>query len=78
MGVPYKPGDAAFDDAVCAATHRAFEETLAAGLPVFYIDDDGVNVLELADGRRFEIRWISGGTSGENYEVVREIKARAA
>ena len=67
-----------FDDAVRAATRRAFEETLAAGLPVFYLDDDGLNVMEQPDGRRFEIRWIPGAPSGENFEILREVKQRAA
>jgi hypothetical protein len=67
-----------FDDAVRAATRRAFEETLAAGLPVFYLDDEGLNVMEQPDGRRFEIRWIPGAPSGENYEVLREVKQRGA
>ena len=67
-----------FDEAVRAAGRRAFDETLAAGLPVFYLDSAGVNVMERADGRRFEIRWIPGAPSGQNYEVLRELKAHAA
>jgi hypothetical protein len=67
-----------FHQAVYAATHRAFEETLAAGLPVFYLDDDGLDVMEQPDGRRFEIRWIPGAPSGENFEILREVKKRAA
>jgi len=34
--------------------------------------------MELPDGRRFEIRWIPGAPGGQNYEVVRELKTRAA
>jgi len=67
-----------FHDAVRAATRRAFEETLAAGLPVFYLDREGLDVMEQPDGRRFEIRWIPGAPSGENFEILREIKKRAA
>jgi len=67
-----------FDDAVRAATRKAFAETLAAGLPVFYIDGDSLNVMERADGRRFEIRWLPGAPSGENYEIIRELTAYAA
>ena len=67
-----------FDEAVRAATHKAFEETLAAGLSVFYLDDEGLDVMEQPDGRRFEIRWIPGAPSGENYEILREVKKRAA
>ena len=61
-----------------AAGHQAFLETLAAGLPVFYRDDDGLNVMQCPDGRRFEIRWIPGAPSGENYAVIRELTAHAA
>jgi hypothetical protein len=67
-----------FDDAVRAAGRRAFEESLAAGLPVFYLDDEGLDVMELPDGRRFEIRWIPGAPAGENYEILHEVKRRAA
>ncbi len=67
-----------FDDAVRAATHQAFLDTLAAGLPVFYLDADGLDVMEQPDGRRFEIRWIPGAPAGENFEILRELKTRAA
>ena len=67
-----------FDQAAYAAGHKAFLDTLASGFPVFYLDRDGVEVKELPDGRRFEIRWIPGAPCGENYEVVRELQARAA
>jgi len=76
MPVAYDFGSAEFDEAVRAATHRAFTETLAAGLPVFYIDGDGLDVMELGDGRKFEIRWLPGAPSGENYAVIRELTAR--
>jgi hypothetical protein len=66
-----------FDAAVYAATHQAFLDTLAAGLPVFYADHD-LNVVEYPDGRRFEIRWIEGAPNGHNFEILRELKARAA
>ena len=78
MLVAYDFGSTEFDDAVRAAGRKAFAETLAAGLPVFYVDDDGLNVMECADGRRFEIRWRPGAPSGENYEVIRELTAHAA
>jgi hypothetical protein len=78
MLVAYDFGSAQFDDAVRAATRGAFAETLAAGLPVFYIDGDGLNVMERTDGRRFEIHWLPGAPSGEEYEIIRELTARAA
>ena len=67
-----------FHDAVRSATRKAFEDTLAAGLPVFYLDDEGLDVMEQPDGRRFEIRWIPGAPAGKNFEILREIKRRAA
>jgi hypothetical protein len=78
MPAVYDFGSTQFDDAVRAATRRAFAETLAAGLPVFYVDDAGLNVMERADGRRFEIRWLPGAPSGANYEIIRELTAYAA
>jgi len=78
MAVSYDFGSAEFDEAVRAACHQAFLETLAAGLPVFYRDTDGLNVMHRPDGRRFEIRWVPGAPSGENYEVIRELTAHAA
>ena len=71
-------GSAQFDDAVRAAGRKAFSETLAAGLPVFYLDAAGINAMERADGRRFEIHWLPGAPSGENYEVIRELTAHTA
>ena len=78
MPVVYDFGSTQFDVAVRAATRSAFAETLAAGLPVFYVDDAGLNVMERADGRRFEIRWLPGAPSGETYEIIRELTAYAA
>jgi hypothetical protein len=66
-----------FDEAVRAAGRRAFDATLAAGLPVFYLDREGLNVMEQLDGRKFEICWIPGAPSGSNYEVIRELKPPA-
>ena len=67
-----------FDRAAYAAGHSAFQETLADGYPVFYLDCDGLEVMELPDGRRFEICWIPGAPSGSNYQIIRELKVRAA
>jgi hypothetical protein len=67
-----------FDRAAAAAGNAAFHETLAAGYPVFYLDTDGLEVMELPDGRRFEICWTPGAPSGSNYEIIRELKVRAA
>jgi len=67
-----------FDEAVRAATHEAFLETLRAGRPAFYTDRDGLEVMELPDGRRFEIRWNPSSATGQNYDIVREMPAPAA
>jgi hypothetical protein len=74
----YEFGSKEFHEAMYTAGRRAFEETLAAGLPVFYRDDAGLVVMEQPDGRRFEIRWIPGACAGENYEILRELKRHAA
>jgi hypothetical protein len=78
MPVAYDFGSAEFDGAVRSAGRRAFAEALASGLPVFYVDAEGLNVMERNDGRKFEIRWLPGGPSGENYEIIRELTAHAA
>jgi hypothetical protein len=78
MAAAYDFRSTQFDDAARAAGRRAFDEALAAGLPVFYIDGAGLNVMERADGRRFEIRWLPGAPSGENYEIIRQLTAHAA
>jgi hypothetical protein len=78
MPAPVKFASNEFDEAVRAAGRRAFDATLAAGLPVFYLDRQGWNIMEQPDGRKFEIRWIPGAPSGSNYEVIRELKPSAA
>ncbi len=77
VAVPYRIGDGAFEQAVSDSGRRAFEETLADGQPVFYLDA-ALNVMELPDGRRFEIRWLPDVVAGDNYEIVRELRTRAA
>jgi hypothetical protein len=64
MAAAYDFDSTQIDDAVRAAGRKAFTETLSAGLPVFYIDGEGLNVMERADGRRFEIRWLPGARRG--------------
>ena len=77
MSVQLNFASSEFDEAVRAAGRRAFDATLAAGLAVFYLDREGLNVMEQPDGRRFEIRWIPGAQSGSNYAVIREVKRPA-
>ena len=76
MPVAYVFGSSEFDDSVRAAGRKAFDEALASGIPVFYIDAGGVNVMERSDGRKFEVRWIPGAPSGN--EVIRELTVHAA
>mgnify|MGYP000904866402 CR=1 FL=1 len=71
-------GTPEFHEAAARAGRKAFEETLAAGFPVFYRDEQDRYVMEKPDGSRFEIRWIPGAPSGKNYEIVRELSVRAA
>lgn len=78
MSAIYDFGSAQFDDAVRKARHNAFTATLEAGFPVFFVDGKGRNVMERSDGQRFEIRWLPGCPSGENYEICRELTAHAA
>jgi hypothetical protein len=62
-----------------AAGESARLEALARGVPVFYEDpQSGLDVMELPDGRRFEIRFIPNAPGEQNYDVVREIAAPAA
>jgi len=68
-----------FTAAVRAAGARAREETLEAGVPVFYRDSaSDLEVMEQPDGRRFEIRFLPGAPRERNYEVLRELGRTAA
>ena len=68
-----------FTRKVIEACDQARRETLAAGVPVFYRDEDtGLDVMEQNDGRRFEIRYIPGAPRDRHYEIVREIVVPAA
>ena len=67
-----------FTVAVKAACVRAREETLKAGVPVFYLDaKTGLEIMEQPDGRKFEIRFIAGAPRERNYEVLRELGGTA-
>ena len=63
-----------FKAGIAAAGARARRETLAAGVSVFYIDPVwNVDVIEEANGRKFEIRYVSNGLSDWNHQIVREL-----
>ena len=68
-----------FDEAIKASVARAVKETLAAGVPIFYLDSaSGLDIMEHPDGRKFEIRWVPGAPRDRNYEVLRELGKNAA
>ena len=68
-----------FAPAVRTAGARAREETLKAGVPVFYRDSaSGLEIMEQPDGRRFEICYLAGAPRERNYEVLRELGRTAA
>jgi hypothetical protein len=65
------------DAAIVAAVEHAREETLRCGVPVFYRDETGLEVMEQPDGRKFEIRYIPGAPMDQNYAVLRELQTAA-
>lgn len=68
-----------FTSLVKAACVRAREQALSSGVPVFYRDATvGIDVMEQADGRRFEIRFIAGQPRERNFKIVRELAKSAA
>jgi hypothetical protein len=71
--------DETFDLTVKAAVAQARKETLAAGVPLFYRDSaSGRDVMELPDGRVFEIRFVPGASRENHYEVLHELGRSAA
>ncbi len=68
-----------FNTAVVSAGARARQETLDAGVPVFYRDSaSGLDLMEYPDGRKFEIRFVPGAPRERNYQVLRQISRSAA
>jgi hypothetical protein len=65
-----------FDDAIVGAGNAAREETLRAGVPVCYVDGE-TDIMEMPDGRKFQIRFIPHRPDECNYEIVREIRSVA-
>jgi len=63
-----------FDAAAKAAIAQARQETLEAGASLFYRDDrTGLEIMEMPDGRMFEIRYLPGQPADRNHEVLREL-----
>jgi hypothetical protein len=65
------------DAAIAAAVEHARDETLRCGVPVFYQDETGLEIMEQPDGRKFEIRYIPGAPMDHNYIVLRELQSAA-
>ncbi len=64
---------------IISAGARARLDTLKAGVPVFYWDwKSSVDVMELPDGRRFEVSFIAGAPGESNYRVIRQLDDAAA
>jgi hypothetical protein len=66
-----------FDDMMVSAMVNAREETLRAGVPVFYSDGAGGHIKETPDGRKYQIRFLPHAPGQANYEIVREIRNAA-
>jgi len=68
-----------FIQSIVRAGAQARIETLQAGVPVFYWDyDRKLDIMELPNGRKYEIRFIPGAPRESNYEIIREIEETAA
>jgi hypothetical protein len=68
-----------FKAATVEAGRRARIETLEAGVPVFYRDSTrNIDIMEMPDGRKFEICYVPGAPREENYRVLRELDENAA
>jgi hypothetical protein len=68
-----------FTRAVQAAVAAGREETLRAGVSLFYFDRAlGIEVMEQPDGRKFQIRYVKDAPRERNYEVLGEVTRVAA
>ncbi len=61
MAAAYDFENDEFNNAVVAAGRRAFDEALAAGVPVFYLDDDGLNMKECPAERERQVHYRAFG-----------------
>ena len=67
-----------FDAAAKAAIAEACAETIKVGVSLFYRDSaSGLEVMEMPDGRMFEIRYLPGQPGDRNHEVLRELPPKA-
>ena len=77
MGDYYFGAD--FEKQAIAAIDKAREETLAAGVSIFYHDATAnIEIMEEPSGRKFEIVYIPNAPGKDNYKVVRELSKNAA
>jgi hypothetical protein len=68
-----------FTISVKAACTRARQDTLKADVSVFYRDEkENTDIMEQPDGRKFEIRFLTGAPRDRNYQVLRELGKTAA
>jgi hypothetical protein len=68
-----------FSAAIISAGARARLDTLKAGIPVFYRDwKQNLDVMELPDGRKFEVTFVDGAPRESNYRVIRQLDDTAA
>jgi len=71
--------DEKFVAAAIAIFARAARETLEAGVPIFYHDEESdIYVMERPDGAKFEIRYIPGASAEHHYQIIRQINRTAA
>jgi hypothetical protein len=71
--------DEGFQSAVIATFERAGQETLDAGVLMFYRDSaSGIDIMERSDGRRFEIRYVRNAPCERHYEITRELSRTVA
>ncbi len=61
-----------FIAAVVLAGARARLQTLEDGVPVFYWDSvRNLDIMEMPDGQKYEIRFLPGAPGERNYELIR-------
>jgi len=70
--------DEKFVAAAIAIFARAARETLEAGVPIFYADENGVDIMERPDGAKFEIRYIPNAPAEHHYQIIRQLNRTAA
>jgi len=71
--------DEKFVAAASAIFARAARETLEAGVPIFYHDEESdIYVMERPDGAKFEIRYNQNASAEHHYQIIRQLNRTAA